>query len=41
LAHTQGKKHQNNLARRSAKDFKETPLPEPKFKVCVFKYNLE
>eukprot|EP00828_Plagiopyla_frontata_P043807 TRINITY_DN696_c0_g1_i3.p1 TRINITY_DN696_c0_g1~~TRINITY_DN696_c0_g1_i3.p1 ORF type:complete len:221 (-),score=43.36 TRINITY_DN696_c0_g1_i3:29-691(-) len=32
LAHTQGKKHQNNLARRSAKDFKETPLPEPKLK---------
>lgn len=26
LAHTQGKKHQSNLARRAAKDAKDTPL---------------
>ncbi|XP_065201727.1 splicing factor 3A subunit 2 [Planococcus citri] len=30
LAHTQGKKHQSNLARRAAKDSKDTPLqPAP------------
>ncbi|XKL64424.1 hypothetical protein PGB90_004510 [Kerria lacca] len=30
LAHTQGKKHQSNLARRAAKDAKDTPLqPAP------------
>ncbi|RWS07618.1 splicing factor 3A subunit-like protein, partial [Dinothrombium tinctorium] len=30
LAHTQGKKHQSNLARRAAKDAKDSPLlPQP------------
>jgi len=34
LAHTQGKKHQTNLARRQAKEAKETVvLPQPKIKV--------
>lgn len=26
LAHTQGKKHQSNLARRAAKDAKDSPI---------------
>lgn len=30
LAHTQGKKHQTNLARRSARDSKPTIAPQPK-----------
>lgn len=40
LAHTQGKKHQQNLARRAAKEAKETPLqPAPeKTKVAVKKF---
>jgi len=34
LAHTQGKKHQTNLARRQAKESKETVvMPQPKIKV--------
>lgn len=40
LAHTQGKKHQQNLARRAAKEAKEAPLqPQPeKTKVPVKKF---
>ena len=40
LAHTQGKKHQQNLARRAAKEAKEAPLqPQPeKAKVPVKKF---
>lgn len=40
LAHTQGKKHQQNLARRAAKEAKEAPLqPAPeKMKVPVKKF---
>ena len=34
LAHTQGRKHQTNLARRQAKEAKETPvIPKPKMKI--------
>ena len=34
LAHTQGKKHQTNLARRQAKEAKETVIvPQQKIKV--------
>ena len=40
LAHTQGKKHQSNLARRAAKEAKETPIqPAPeKARVDIKKF---
>jgi splicing factor 3A subunit 2 len=40
LAHTQGKKHQSNLARRAAKDAKDSPsLPAPaKTRVDIKKF---
>ena len=40
LAHTQGKKHQNNLARRAAKEAKDAPIqPAPeKARVDIKKF---
>ncbi len=35
LAHTQGKKHQSNLARRAAKEAKEAPVQPAPAKVHI------
>lgn len=36
LAHTQGKKHQSNLARRAAKDAKDSPIQV--IFICFFSF---
>ncbi len=39
LAHTQGKKHQSNLARRAAKEAKEAPVqPAPQKVFYIYLY---
>jgi hypothetical protein len=38
LAHTQGKKHQSNLARRAAKEAKEAPVQPAPAKVHICKF---
>ena len=38
LAHTQGKKHQNNLARRQAKEAKDSPIQPAPENFCPFSF---